>query len=89
MNSYSSLWPEQITDEPLKLAKERIELLRQRLPQVSITAEELLESPHVFVGSVDYLVDKFNRMRDELGISYFMLFDVDALAPVVERLAGT
>jgi probable F420-dependent oxidoreductase len=88
LNSYSSLWPHLITDEPLKLANERIELLKQHLPNVTITAEELLESPHVFVGSVDFIVEKFKRMRDELGISYFMLYDPDSLAPVVERLAG-
>lgn len=89
LNSYSSLWPHLITDEPLKLARERIELLRQHLPEVSITAEDLLESPHVFVGSVDFLIDKFRRMRAELGISYFMFYEPDSLAPVVERLAGT
>jgi probable F420-dependent oxidoreductase len=89
LNSYSSLWPHLITDEPLKLANERIELLKQHLPNVTITAEDLLESPHVFVGSVDFIVEKFKRMRDELGISYFMLYDPDSLAPVVERLAGS
>ena len=48
-----------------------------------------MEAPHAFVGSVDFIVEKFHRMRDELGISYFMLYDPDTLAPVVERLAGS
>jgi probable F420-dependent oxidoreductase len=87
LNSYSSLCPHQITDQPLKVATEYLERVRERRPDLSITPEELLESPHVFVGSVDFLVEKFQRMRSELGISYFMLFDADSLAPVVERLA--
>src|SRR5205823_2047384 len=89
LNSYSSLCPHQVTDEPLKVATDHLDRVRQRMPNVSITPEELLDSPHVFVGSVDFLVEKFQRMRSELGISYFMLFEADALAPVVERLAGT
>jgi len=87
-NSYSSLCPHQITDDPMKVATEYLDRVRERRPDLSITAEELLDSPHVFVGSVDFLVEKFKRMRSELGISYFMLFDPDTLAPVVERLAG-
>jgi len=43
----------------------------------------------VFVGTVDALVAKIRELRDRLGISTFMLGDVDEMAPVVERLAGT
>ncbi len=32
---------------------------------------------------------KLRELRERLGISSFMLGDIDALAPVVERLAGT
>ena len=49
----------------------------------------MLESPHLFIGSVDALVDKIRDLRARLGISSFMLGEVDELAPVVERLAGT
>ncbi len=56
---------------------------------IELTASEVLESPHLFIGSVDALVDKFRDLRDRLGISSFMLGEVDELAPVVERLAGT
>ncbi len=89
LNSYSSLCPPQVTDEPLKVAAEHLDRLRQHLPQVSITPEQLVESPHAFIGSVDFIVEKFRRMRAELGISYFMLYEPDSLASVVERLAGT
>jgi len=51
--------------------------------------EDLRESPHVFVGTVDYLVEKFRNLRRTLGISSIMLGPIAGLAPVVERLAGT
>jgi hypothetical protein len=49
---------------------------------------EILESPHVFIGTIDSFVEKFTRLRDELGISTIMVGDPDTLAPVVARLAG-
>ena len=54
-----------------------------------VSAEDLLDSPHIFIGSVDGFVEKFTRLRAELGISSIMVGEVDELAPVVERLAGT
>ena len=52
--------------------------------------DELLDSPHVFLGTVDQLVEKFTRLRNELGISNIMVGSgIDDFAPVVERLAGS
>jgi hypothetical protein len=65
--------------------------LRQRLRDREagdISDDELMASPHIFIGSVDSLTEKFQRLREELGISSFMVGDIDTLAPVVERLAG-
>ena len=56
---------------------------------MAVSADELLDSPHIFIGSVDAFVEKFRRLRDELGISSIMVGEVDELVPVVERLAGT
>jgi hypothetical protein len=56
---------------------------------VGLTVEELRESPHVFIGTVDRLVEKFRGLRETLGINSVMVGPVDSLAPVVERLAGT
>lgn len=53
-----------------------------------ISEDELIESPHVFIGSIDSLTEKFQRLREQLGISSFMVGGIDELAPVVERLAG-
>jgi hypothetical protein len=56
---------------------------------VDLTVDDVLDGPHVFVGTIDGLVEKFRVLRERLGISSFMVGDIDELAPVVERLAGT
>jgi hypothetical protein len=43
----------------------------------------------VFIGSIDGLAAKFQELRERFGISSIMTGDLDTLAPVVERLAGT
>ncbi len=60
-------------------------------PVFGLEADQFLESPHILVGTVEELVDKLVRQREELGISYIGLGieSMDELAPVVARLAGT
>jgi probable F420-dependent oxidoreductase len=53
----------------------------------SLTVDEVLESPHIFIGSVDSLVAKMTELTERLGITSVMTGDTDALEPVVERLA--
>ncbi|MEO7295190.1 MAG: TIGR03621 family F420-dependent LLM class oxidoreductase [Candidatus Limnocylindria bacterium] len=88
LNAYPSMTGISITDDPLREASEVADRLSER-SGVPITGEELLDSPHIFINTVDGFVTKFQRMRDELGISSIMVGEVDELAPVVERLAGT
>jgi probable F420-dependent oxidoreductase len=87
-NVYPSQAGISITDAPLQQAREVAERLSQR-SGVPVTAEEMLESPHIFINTVDGFVEKFQRLRSELGVSSFLVGDVDEMAPVVERLAGT
>jgi probable F420-dependent oxidoreductase len=56
----------------------------------SLTADEILASPYVLVGTVDQIVDDLRARRARWGISYIMTHEpfIDALAPVVARLAG-
>jgi probable F420-dependent oxidoreductase len=50
----------------------------------------LSESPAVLVGSVEQCVEKLREAREQYGFSYFNLGgDVQAVAPIVARLAGT
>ena len=55
---------------------------------VEVSVDELLEAPSIMVGSIDGLVEKFEMLRERLGISSFMVGEIDELAPLVERLAG-
>ena len=45
------------------------------------------ESPYFGYGSIDALCDKLTRLREEAGISYVTVREIDAFAPVVARLA--
>jgi probable F420-dependent oxidoreductase len=73
-----------VTDDRRKAAQE----LTARWPQ--LTADDMLASPYVLVGTVDQMVDDLRARRDRWGISYVMTHEpyMDALAPVVARLAG-
>jgi probable F420-dependent oxidoreductase len=53
-------------------------------------SERVLEMPSVFVGGVDRIVELMQARRDRYGFSYYVVADEDmeALGPVVGRLAG-
>jgi probable F420-dependent oxidoreductase len=54
-------------------------------------AETFFDSPYFLFGSPDEIADTLQRRREDLGISYYSVFDRhwEALDPVVKRLAGT
>src|SRR5262245_2686254 len=56
----------------------------------TLTADDVLASPYVLIGTTDEMIDQLRARRERWGISYVMTHEafVDALAPVVERLAG-
>jgi len=86
INTYPGLGQPLITDQD----RPALEELAARIATgygVELAVEDLRESPHVFIGTVDYLVEKFQRLRETLGISQIMVGPIDVLAPVVERLA--
>ena len=89
LNTYPSFRPASVTNEPKKAAEELLARLNKGTPS-GLSVEDLLDSPHVFIGTVDQLVEKFARLRNELGISNIMIGSgIDDFAPIVERLAGT
>jgi len=88
LNVYPSMTGVSVTDHPLAEAREVADRLEAR-SGVAVSAEEVLASPHIFINTIDGFVEKFIRLRDELGISSIMVGGVNELAPVVERLAGT
>jgi alkanesulfonate monooxygenase SsuD/methylene tetrahydromethanopterin reductase-like flavin-dependent oxidoreductase (luciferase family) len=54
-------------------------------------ASDLLNSPHAAIGTVEQIADRLVRQREEYGFSYIVFQGnaFEAVAPVVQRLAGT
>ena len=89
-NVYPSMWPVTVTDD-LRAEGRRVSDYLLTRTGVELTEDEVIDSPHFFIGSVDRLVEKFLQLREELGISSIMLGglgEVGELAPVLERLRG-
>ncbi|MEA2523319.1 MAG: hypothetical protein QOG89_373 [Thermomicrobiales bacterium] len=59
--------------------------------QYGVTPDEVLASPLVLIGSVDEMVEHLQERRERYGFSYIVVIEpnLDRLAPVVARLAGT
>jgi probable F420-dependent oxidoreductase len=87
-NVYPSFWPVTVTDDLDGEAHKVVAAMRERTG-IELTVQEVIDSPHVFIGSHDHFVEKFNELRDRLGISSFLIGDLDQLGPVVEQLAGS
>lgn len=64
-----------------------------RVARLKEAIERLRDSPHVWIGTVDAIVDRLRGWRERLGISYYtILGDLELLeagAPIVAALAGT
>jgi probable F420-dependent oxidoreductase len=88
LNVYPSFWPVTVTDDLQGEAEKAVAALRER-GGTELTVAEVIDSPHIFIGSLDRFVEKFTELRERLGISSFLVGDLDQLAPVVQRLAGT
>jgi probable F420-dependent oxidoreductase len=87
-NVYPSQWPITVTDDLRGEARKVIDRMKERTGQ-ELTAQDVIDSPHIFIGSHDRFVEKFQELRERLGISSFLVGSLDELGPVVERLAGT
>jgi probable F420-dependent oxidoreductase len=69
----------------------RQELAEAMAPGFGLTPSQALETPYAWLGTVDEIVDDVRAWRERWGISYWVVHGdvMDAMAPVVERLAGT
>jgi hypothetical protein len=86
-NIYPSGWPVTVTDNLRAEARRVVDQLRSRTG-VELTEDEVIDSPHLFIGSINRLVDKLLQLRDQLGISSILLGEIDELTPVLEQLSG-
>jgi probable F420-dependent oxidoreductase len=75
-----------ITEDRQQAAEQRA---RERAA-TRVTAEQILDDPYLFIGTIEYLVETLQRRREQYGISYLHVpfQDIDVFAPVVARLAG-
>jgi probable F420-dependent oxidoreductase len=87
LNTYPAGGPMLVTGHPQAEARRRADRIREQTG-AELTVEQILDSPHVFVGTLKDLTRKFTDLRSRFGISSFLIDDLDALAPVVEELAG-
>ena len=87
-NVYPSGAPIIVTDDLRGEARKVIDRMKERTG-IELTEQEIIDSPHIFIGSIDRFVEKFSELRERLGISSFLVGDLSELGPVVERLAGT
>ena len=79
LNAYPSGGPVVVTDDARGAAADRA-------GRLGLTVAEVLESPHVFIGSVAGLAEKCRELRDRYGITSIMLDDLDAAEAVIQRL---
>lgn len=87
LNVYPSSIPVTLTDDARGEAARIADLLEDR-SGVRLSVDEVLDSPHLFIGSLDRLEEKFLALREGLGISSIMVGELGSLDRVVERLAG-
>ena len=63
---------------------------RELSSSLGVPAEDLLDSPFVFVGDLGQIEEQIVRMREQLGISYFTISQRHAapLLPLIRRMTG-
>ncbi|MGI9645054.1 MAG: TIGR03621 family F420-dependent LLM class oxidoreductase [Ilumatobacteraceae bacterium] len=73
------------------VADDREGTLTKMAPMFGLEPEQFGEHPHALVGSVDSICDQLVERRERYGINYvtFGSSVLPAVAPIVERLAGT
>lgn len=60
----------------------------QTAERFEVSPEVVVESPFLLIGSVEEVIDKLERLREDVGISHFVIRDADSFAPIVAALAG-
>ena len=76
-----------VTDDRRGATRES--LTRRKLPADEASVDRWLDSPPIFIGSVNEIVDLMQMRRERYGISYISMFEpMEPFMPVVKRLAG-
>ncbi len=77
--------------QAMVVSDQRTHSADQLAARFKVARDLVLESPYVLLGTVDEICETIRQRRERYGISYLTVFerDMEAFAPVVERLAGT
>ena len=72
------------------VANNRRQAIEQLAHRYGLSNEQVLDTPHFLVGSVEQICNNLQRYREWYDISYLVVWEenMKALAPVVARLAG-
>jgi probable F420-dependent oxidoreductase len=75
----------------VQVVPNRDEVLANMAPLFGVTVDQAAEMPMVLLGTVDEICETLLRRREEFGFSYWVMHEaeMEAMAPVVARLAGT
>ena len=78
------------TDDREGTARAIAESLPSDDPSVDLSAETVLASPYVLIGTEDQICDTLVERRERWGLSYYVFNDdsIDAVAPIVARLSA-
>lgn len=73
------------------VTEERESLASALAPRVGLAPADVLASPHILVGTIEQIAEDLVERRERYGISHIAIPGdaAEALAPLVERLAGT
>jgi probable F420-dependent oxidoreductase len=88
LNIYPTMIGPIVADDVEKALSDAADELSERRG-ARIEPDFLRASPHVFINSIDGFVERFQQIREEYGISSFMVGELGPLDAVVERLTGT
>jgi probable F420-dependent oxidoreductase len=64
------------------------EELAKTVERFDVSADLIEQTPFLLIGSLEQIVDKLERLRDDVGISHVVVRDAEGFAPVVAALAG-
>jgi probable F420-dependent oxidoreductase len=76
--------------QAVAVSAQRVQAAERLAARFGVSRDLVLETPYVLLGTIDEICETVRERRERYGISYLTVFerDMEALAPVVERLAG-
>jgi probable F420-dependent oxidoreductase len=77
--------------QAVAVADQRMAAADQLASRFKVARDVVLETVYVALGTIEEICETLRQRRERYGVSYLTVFerDMEAFAPVVERLAGT